>query len=239
MKPLSLPPRCVDLSIPLDFHGPQPNAYGVPPAVAQPYAGEGFTLAVAQGGAVNCEVWQLIPHGQTTHTESVGHLTRERFPVTAVALPRWTVCAVVTVQPRGREILPESLVGEPVEALVVRTQPNDATKRTRRWENDTTPYFTVDAMQVVRTRGVKHLLVDVPSVDPLYDNGLLQAHRVFWDMPPGSTALPPPEACQRTITELIFVPDDVADGHYWLTIETPHILSDAVPSRPLLYGWSE
>ncbi|MCS6866359.1 MAG: cyclase family protein [Gemmataceae bacterium] len=235
MKPLHIPSRGVDLSIPLDFHGPQPNAYGVPAATAQPYSSEGFTLEVARGGAVNCDVWQLIPHGQTTHTESVGHLTRERFFIAAVTLPQATPCELVSVQPRGREILAEALDGEPIEALVVRTLPNDATKRTRRWENATTPYFTAAAMHVIRSRGVKHLLVDLPSVDPLYDNGLLQAHRIFWDMPPGSTALPDPDACQRTITELIFVPESVADGRYRLTIETPHILTDAVPSRPILY----
>jgi hypothetical protein len=118
----------------------------------------------------------------------------------------------------------------------VRTLPNDAGKRTRHWENDTTPYFTPEAMRVVRGRGVSHLLVDLPSVDPLYDNGLLAAHRVFWDVPPGSTELPGEEARRRTITEMIFVPDEVHDGRYLLTIQTPPLASDAVPSRPLLFS---
>jgi hypothetical protein len=82
---------------------------------------------------------------------------------------------------------------------------------------------------------VKHLLVDLPSVDPISDGGRLAAHRVFWDMPPGSKELPANEARHRTITEMIFVPDDVPDGRYLLTIQTPHIASDAVPSRPLLF----
>lgn len=236
MQPLSFR-RWVDLSIPLDPHGPQPNVYGVPPASARPYSSEGLTLDVSKGGSVNCEVIELIPHCHGTHTESVGHLTRERFPLANVSLPLFMPCAVVSVQPHGREIRAEHLerVPEQIEALVVRALPNDASKRTRKWEDATTPYFTPEAIRAIRARGVNHLLVDLPSVDPLFDDGKLAAHRVFWDVPPGSTELPEERARQRTITEMIFVPDDVPDGRYLLTIQTPHILSDAVPSRPLLF----
>ena len=34
---------------------------------------------------------------------------------------------------------------------------------------------------------------------------------------------------------MIFVPDDVPDGRYFLTIQFPNIISDAVPSRPILF----
>lgn len=234
--------RSIDLSVPLDPHGPQPSAYGVPPATARPYSGEGFILSVAEGGSCNCEVIQFIPHCQSTHTESVGHITRERFPLTAVSLPMFMRCSVISVEVHGREILGShieaataNIPDDPLEALVIRTLPNDVSKRTRHWENDTTPYFTPEAMSAIRARGVKHLLVDLPSVDPLYDGGHLAAHRVFWDMGAGSTALPEIDARQRTITELIFVPDEVADGPCLLTIQFPHIVSDAVPSRPILF----
>jgi hypothetical protein len=40
------------------------------------------------------------------------------------------------------------------------------------------------------------------------------------------------------VTEMIFVPGEVPDGRYCLTIQTPHIVSDAVPSRPILF-WPE
>jgi kynurenine formamidase len=223
-----------DLSIPLDPHGPQPNAYGAWFATAEPYSG----LDTRIGGSVNCEEIGLIPHCNGTHTESVGHITRERFPLSAVPLPLFMPCAVISVTPDGREIRAEHLGGVPgqIEAIVVRTLPNDLSKLTRKWENDATPYFTPDAMQSIRARGVNHLLVDLPSVDPLYDGGALAAHRVFWDMAPGSTELPGEEARRRTITEMIFVPDEVPDGRYLLTIQTPPLVSDAVPSRPLLFS---
>ena len=218
--------RSVDISIPLDPHGPQPSAYGAPPATARPYAGDGFTLDTRLDGSCNCEVIEFTPHCNGTHTESVGHITRERFPLTAARLPLFLSCAVISVAPDGCEIRAEQFghIPDNSEALVVRTLPNDASKRARRWENDATPYFTPEAMAVIRTKGVSHLLVDLPSLDPLYDGGALAAHRVFWGVPPGSQELPNEEARRRTVTELIFVPDEVPDGRYLLTIHIPHII---------------
>lgn len=229
--------KAVDLSIPLDPHGPQPNAYGAPPATARPYSGEGFVLDTRQGGPCNCDVLQLIPHCNGTHTESVGHITDERFPLTAILIPPIVPCVVLSVRPVGREIRPDQFEPLPagIEALVVRTLPNDAGRRTRHWVNESTPYFTPDAMRVIRARGLEHLLVDLPSLDPLSDGGALAAHRVFWDVPPNSRALPSEAARRRTVTELIYVPPEVRDGRYLLTIQYPNIVSDAVPSRPILF----
>jgi hypothetical protein len=92
---------------------------------------------------------------------------------------------------------------------------------------------------VIRAKGVNHLLVDLPSLDPLRDDGRLAAHRVFWGMPPGSKELPEGEARRRTVTEMIYVPDDVPDGRYLLTIQVPRLVSDAAPSRPILFFLDE
>ena len=171
------------------------------PRARAPLAGESFTLDTRQGGSCNCEVISFIPHCHGTHTESVGHISTERFPLAAVPLPHFIPCTLISVQPRGRAIRAEeiaaALAGVPpgyLEALVVRTLPNDASKRTRRWEDASTPYFTPEAMKVIRSHGINHLLVDLPSLDPLYDEGRLSAHRVFWDMPPDSKELPPGES---------------------------------------------
>jgi len=238
--------RSVDISLPLDPHGPQPNAYGVPPAKARPYSGEGFTLDTRQGGSCNCEVIEFIPHCHGTHTESVGHITTERFPLSTVPLPLFLSCSLISVQPHGREIRAEdiesataNITSEFLEALVIRTLPNAPDKATRRWENATTPFLTPEAMTVIRARGVNHLLVDLPSLDPLYDEGRLSAHRIFWGMPPGSKELPEGDARHRTVTEMIFVPDDVPDGRYLLSIQVPRLISDAVPSRPILFVLDE
>ena len=36
-------------------------------------------------------------------------------------------------------------------------------------------------MEYIVSLGVKHLLVDIPSVDRLFDDGILSAHNIFWD----------------------------------------------------------
>lgn len=235
--------RGVDLSIPLDFHGPQPNAYGVPPARAEPYSGDGFVLDTRQGGPCNCDTLTFLPHCHGTHTECTGHISRERAAIAEAAPPGFLAATVISVSPHGREITADAIEVvkcDPrfVEALIVRTLPNDASKKARRWENDSTPYFTPDAMKAIRALGVEHLLVDLPSLDPILDYGKLLAHRVFWDTPPGSQEVPV-HARSRTVTEMIFVPDDVPDGTYFLTIQLPRFLSDAAPSRPVLYFFED
>ena len=75
---------------------------------------------------------------------------------------------------------------------------------------------------------VQHLLLDLPSVDREEDAGQLLAHHAFWQYP----AQPRREA---TITELIFVPDEVADGLYLLNIQITSLELDASPSKPVLY----
>src|ERR1041384_7169391 len=71
----------IDISIPLRFNGPQPNAYGV--AVASGDACESGDLVgdTRRGGSCNFEQYTLIPHCNGTHTECVGHITNERISV--------------------------------------------------------------------------------------------------------------------------------------------------------------
>jgi kynurenine formamidase len=238
--------RAIDLAVPLDFHGSQPSAYGVPRASARPYSGDGFVLDTRAGGPCNCEILELVPHCHGTHTESVGHLTVERLPISAVLPEPFSPCSVITLEPAGRQIGVAALeralaLTDPdfLEALVVRTLPNSADKATRRWEDAGTPYFTPEAMTLVRERQVNHLLVDLPSLDPLRDEGRLTAHRIFWGMPPGSREVPTGPAALRTVTEMIYVPDEVPDGSYLLELQLPRLVSDAVPSRPLLFFLEE
>ena len=124
----------------------------------------------------------------------------------------------------------------PPSAVVVVTGPGPV-RRAARFSGTNPPYLTVEAAALLRERGVRHVLVDLPSLDREDDGGLLAAHRAFFDLPVGVGASdvevdmePPP----RTVTELIAVDDDVAAGLYALFLQVAPILADAVPSRPLL-----
>jgi kynurenine formamidase len=85
-----------------------------------------------------------------------------------------------------------------------------------------------EALTLMRSKGIKHLMLDLPSVDREVDGGRLQAHHAFW-----KSGFKDDDSC--TITEMIFVPDQVADGAYLLNLQTAPFENDATPSRPVLF----
>src|SRR5438045_8436978 len=72
----------IDISIPLQFNGPQPNAFGVKPATSKACEYGSLVGDTRLGGSVNFEQITLIPHCSGTHTESVGHIPNERRTAT-------------------------------------------------------------------------------------------------------------------------------------------------------------
>jgi hypothetical protein len=249
----------IDISIPLDFAGRQPSHFGAPPAMARPLEADGFVGDVRAGGSCNCEVLTLTPHCNGTHTECVGHLSRQRVSVAGKALSPLLLAALVSVEPveaarsdesadpppRGgdRLITASALrhalenLGETPEpqpsALVVRTLPNEPAKTTLDYgSGPVPPYFSLDAIRLIVDHGIQHLLCDLPSVDRSHDEGRLAGHRLFWGLA-GDAGRGRENA---TVTEMIYVPDTVADGFYALSLQLPPFMTDAAPSRPLLYA---
>ena len=90
-------------------------------------------------------------------------------------------------------------------------------------------------MQYVVNNGISHLLVDFPSVDRMYDDGKMSNHCLFWEVDRESREMGNRQAAERTITEMIFVPDELHDGIGVLDIQVPRWHSDAAPSRPVWY----
>lgn len=250
--------RPFDLSVELDFHGAQARHFGAPRASSQPYSVPGFSGSVAGGASCNCESITLIPHCNGTHTEGAGHLTLEPLHVHRL-VPRDLLPALLLSaspapsgqtsessdpppQPDDRLVTRAALQAawptEPAfapRAMVIRTLPNEPAKRTRDYTDGTPPYLSREAAQYLVARGIEHLVVDLPSIDRAHDEGRLTAHRLFFALPPGDSALAHAERSWCTITELAYIPDDAADGAYFLQLQIPAINGDAVPSRPLLY----
>ncbi|MCA1608315.1 MAG: cyclase family protein, partial [Acidobacteria bacterium] len=69
----------IDISIPLEFNGPQPNVFGVERATSAAVATQTLVGDTRRGGSCNFESVTLIPHCNGTHTECVGHITHERI----------------------------------------------------------------------------------------------------------------------------------------------------------------
>ena len=233
--------RPFDLSIPLDPDSPGPRAWYVGPPAFTPVSDGEHIYTVRDGAPVNFRNVSFNPHGNGTHTESVGHIARTIHPVGNLFQRYWFTALLVSVLPEERRtdkgpvraITLEQLrntVGDRLpEALVLRTWPNEEEKRTRQWTGTDPPFVEAAACGWLRGIGVKHLLLDLPSVDRERDEGKLAAHHAFWDFP-RTTDL------GRTITEMIYVPDAVPDGEYLLELQVPHFINDAAPSRPLLYA---
>jgi arylformamidase len=251
--------RPADLSLALDFSGPQPRHFGAPRASSRPFEIAGFKGAVERGASCNCELITLVPHCNGTHTECAGHLTRERLDAYRLAPPALTPALLLSVTPEApgtestdpapqaedrlisaralRAAWPAPLPFVP-EALLIRTLPNTPDKRVRDYSGQTPPYLSREAAEFIVERAIMHLIVDLPSIDRARDEGRLTAHRVFFGLPRAATALEMATRASATITELAFIPDTVADGAGLLELQVPPLCGDAVPSRPLWYAVS-
>lgn len=248
----------LDLSIALRFDGPQPNTYGVPAAHAQAYEGGGFVGDVRRGGSCNFETLTLTPHCNGTHTEGVGHLSAARIRLPPLLTDPFIPATLVTVQPevataspetyrpdkapgdwlitrRGLERALQGADSRFLRGLLIRTLPNDPSKQHRDYHTEPPPFFSLEAIDYLVAGGVEHLVVDVPSLDRLYDEGRLTAHHRFWNVPEGSHAVAPATASRKTITELMYADNTIPDGPYLLTLQIPPFVSDAAPSRPILF----
>ncbi len=253
----------VSLALPPRFDGHGVRHFSAPPPRALPLQIDGFSGRVATGASCNASVITLTPHCDGTHTECVGHLTRDPLDVATIAPRGFLQALVVSVTPtvaaqtvetsdpvpqRDDQLITAQALREAtaaigfhdsdepwVEALVVRTLPNDAAKRQRDYSQGVPPYFSVEAANWIVKRGIAHWVVDLPSVDRTRDDGRLTAHRAFFGLPAASQEADDASRGDCTITELAFIPDDVADGGYLLQLGVAPLAGDAMISAPLLF----
>ncbi len=249
----------VSIAIEMQFGGDQPNHFGVDKcdfAVVQ--VGD-FVGATERGGSCNVDQLKLIPHCNGTHTESVEHILNQPVAIGKL-LPAWLPACLVSVAPVAAKDTDDSYrpeldhhdsvvtvdaltqaVGDTdlaaVQALVIRTLPNSEDKKSIAYGQAAHPAFlSIEAMNWIVQQGIQHLVLDLPSVDKMYDDGLLTNHHLFWNVPEGTHELTDDTRIQQTITEMAFVPDRVVDGCYVLNLQFPAFVSDAAPSRPVLYS---
>ena len=229
--------QAIDISIPLDTLKKRVSAWYVPPVRIDAVRTEEFTGAVNEGGSVNFRDICFNPHGNGTHTECVGHIAQEVYSINKALKKFFFWAEVITVQPKKMENgdqvilwkdLENLLCCENISALIIRTSPNENEKLFRQYSQTNPPYVEEKAMQQLIKRGINHFLIDLPSVDREFDEGKLAAHHAFWEHPHNTNM-------ERTITELIYVPDSVADGLYLLNLQIASFENDASPSKPVLY----
>lgn len=228
----------IDLSIPLRDGVENPNCFWAPMPEFAPVRAGDFVGSTAEGGVVNFFNVRLNPHGNGTHTECVGHISRERFVLRECLRKAHFLAKIVSVYPRRTEQgdrmidkgqLEELLTKNEVEALIIRTLPNDDLKLRQNYSGSNPPYLHHEAAAFLAKIGIQHLLLDLPSVDREEDGGQLLAHRAFWQYPHATRT-------QCTITELAFVPNEIRDGLYLLNLQTTALDLDASPSKPVVFA---
>jgi arylformamidase len=234
----------LDIAIPLRFNGAQPNAYGVERAASKAYQAGDLIGDTRRGGSCNFEQYKFIPHCNGTHTECVGHITHQRISIRESLKDAFIPVTLITVQPRGDEkLITKEMLAAALSStdknwlggLVVRTLPNDESKQTRVYLEEIPPYFSREAMEYIVELEIKHLLADIPSIDRLFDEGKLINHRLFWNIETGIFEVNPNTETNKTVTEMIFVPDSIADGKYLLNLQIAPFVADVSPSRPILF----
>lgn len=247
------------IAIPLKFNGEQPNHFGAKPAVKSTLIAGEFVGDTAKGGSCNVTEVSLNPHCNGTHTETVQHIVDEKVHIGDSLTSSLTSCYVLSVAPISadscqdsyssafeaadnvitkaaleQQLSPQDL--DLLGAVVIRTLPNSSSKCQQVYDTaHQPPFFTSEAIEWLSLSNIHHLLVDFPSIDKMYDQGLLSNHHTFWNVPQGSHQLTETTLTHRTVTEMIYVDDDITDGLYWLNLQLPHFELDVAPSRPVIY----
>ena len=228
----------IDISIEMHPSSESVSAWYLDALKIEPVKGDGFVGAVNQGGSVNFRNIEFNPHGHGTHTECLGHITPEVHNVNEHIKTFFFKAELVTILPEkidGDDVITKSQIKAALEnhpnpeAIIIRSLPNNSSKINKQYSNTNPAFISEEAALEIRNRGIRHLLIDTPSVDKESDDGKLLAHHAFWNVPKN-----PRFDC--SITELIYVPEEIKNGTYLLNLSFASFKNDASPSKPVLYS---
>lgn len=226
----------LDISIPLRASKNNVNAWYIGEPKIEPVKNDDWIGSVKTGASVNFNDIYFNPHGHGTHTECIGHITEEFHSINKNLKQFFFTAELISVAPENylkdtvisKQQLEVLLQDKTPDALVIRTLPNTKAKKKRHYSETNWTYLTEEAMVFLREKGIKHLLIDLPSVDREHDGGKLLSHKAFWDFD-GERRM------DCTITEFIYVRNKIKDGSYMLNLQIASFVNDATPSKPVLY----
>lgn len=233
----------LDISIPLTNTDANPIAWYIEKPEIEPVKFGDWIGKVSEGSSTNFNNIFFNPHGHGTHTECLGHITREFYSINQCLKQFFFTAELISVEPMkmnddlviSKESISTALdVTKNIEALIIRTLPNTENKKHKNYSKTNPPYLAEAAAIFIREIGIKHLLIDLPSVDREEDEGKLLAHKAFWNVKDVNN-LNTDARLDCTITEMIFVDDTIQDGSYVLNLQMASFENDASPSKPILF----
>lgn len=232
----------IDISIPLSNTDKNPIAWYIEKPEIEPVRFGDWVGKVSEGSSTNFNNIFFNPHGHGTHTECLGHITREFYSINQCLKQFFFTAELISIEPENvnddlvitKHQIEKALKGKNLEAIVIRTLPNLQTKKSTNYSKTNPPYLAEEAATYIREIGIQHLLIDLPSVDREEDEGKLLAHKAFWNVNDVNN-LNADARLNCTITEMIFVEDEIQDGSYFLNLQIASFENDASPSKPILY----
>lgn len=239
----------IDISIALSNTDSNPIAWYIEKPVIEPVVFGNWIGKVSLGSSTNFNNLFFNPHGHGTHTECLGHITRNFYSINQCLKKFFFLAKLISITPQqiGDDLIitknqiedffitsstAENL--QNVEALIIRTLPNLELKKSKNYSHTNPPYLSEEATLFIREKNIQHLLIDLPSVDREEDQGKLLAHKAFWNVQ-NTDELNSDARLNCTITEMIFVDNSVLDGNYILNLQIASFENDASPSKPILY----
>ena len=232
----------IDISIPLTNNEQNPIAWYIEKPEIEPVVFGDWIGKVSEGSSTNFNNILFNPHGHGTHTECLGHITREFYSINQCLKQFFFTAELISIEPEkinddlvisARQIH-NALNNKNPEAIIIRTLPNSESKKHKNYSKTNPPYLSEIAAEYIKNIGIEHLLIDLPSVDREEDEGKLLAHKAFWNVKNVNT-LNDDARLNCTITEMIFVNDTIKDGSYILNLQIASFENDASPSKPILY----
>jgi kynurenine formamidase len=233
----------IDISIVLTNTDHNPIAWYLDKPQIEPVILGDWIGKVAKGGSTNFNNIYFNPHAHGTHTECLGHITNDFYSINDCLKQFFFTAELISVLPKKTgedfvitkdQIVPFLKVKSP-QAIIIRTLPNVASKKHQKYSHTNPAYLSQEAAIFIRESGIKHLLIDLPSVDREEDQGKLLAHKAFWNVKNVDT-LNTDARLDCTITEMIYVDNVIVDGTYLLNLQIASFENDACPSKPILYA---
>ena len=236
----------IDISIPLSNTDANPIAWYIEKPTIEPVKFGNWIGKVSEGSSTNFNNIFFNPHGHGTHTECLGHITREFFSINQCLKQFFFTAELISIEPEDingdkiitKEQIEKGLSGKTPDAIIIRTLPNLDSKKHKNYSKTNPPYLLEEAATFIRESGIKHLLIDLPSVDREEDEGRLLAHKAFWNVKDVNN-LNEDARLDCTITEMIFVDENIRDGSYLLNLQMAPFENDASPSKPVLFKFED
>tara|TARA_R110002124_G_scaffold47043_2_gene140485 strand:- start:447 stop:1193 length:747 start_codon:yes stop_codon:yes gene_type:complete len=227
----------IDLSSTLAKVGGEIKAWYVNDSEAKPVKNDDWIGSVEQGSSVNFFNIFFNPHGNGTHTEGFGHISKAQESVNDQVKEYHFIAHYISVEPievKTDHIISWDLIKDKVEnwdfdALIIKA---GHFKSGHDFSNTNPPYFDADCILKIREKGIKHILTDLPSVDREEDAGQLLSHKAWWNFPENPRS-------EATISELLEIEEGIEEGLYFMNLQLAPFHNDATPSRPVLYKLNE